>query len=130
MNKYVMDAYAWIEYFKGSDKGEKIKSLFKDENHEFFTHKVTFSEVISVTKRQSFDPEEASRDILSLSKLYEGDIEFFKETGLLHADLRRKIKNFGLADTFVLHTAQRLGAKVITGDPHFKGFKGEVIFIG
>jgi hypothetical protein len=28
---------------------------------------------------------------------------------------------------FVLQTARKLGAKIITGDPHFKGFKEAVL---
>ncbi|HLD05530.1 MAG TPA: PIN domain-containing protein [Candidatus Nanoarchaeia archaeon] len=129
MSKYVLDAYAWIEYLNASKKGSKVKELFEKENNSFFTHKVTFSEVISVFRRRDFDPEIASGAMVSLSQIYEGNLLFYKEVGLLHADLRRKIKDFGLADAFVLLTARKLGAKVITGDSHFKGFK-EVVFLG
>ncbi|MEK6963194.1 MAG: PIN domain-containing protein [Nanoarchaeota archaeon] len=129
MSKYVLDAYAWIEYLNASKKGSVVKDLLEKENHSFFTHKVTFLEVISVFRRRDFDPEIASSAMVSLSQIYEGDLLFYKEVGLLHADIRKKIKDFGLADTFVLLTARKIGAKVITGDPHFKSFK-EVVFLG
>lgn len=32
-----------------------------------------------------------------------------------------------MADAFVLLTARKLGAKVVTSDPHFKGFKEAVL---
>ncbi len=35
------------------------------------------------------------------------------------SEVRRTIYDFGLADAYVLATARRLGAKVLTGDPHF-----------
>ena len=42
-------------------------------------------------------------------------------------EIRKKIKDFGLADVFVLLTARKLNAKIITGDPHFKGFKEAIL---
>ena len=91
MSKYVLDAYAWIEYLNASKKGSKVKELFEKENNSFFTHKVTFSEVISVFRRRDFDPEIASGAMVSLSQIYEGNLLFYKEVGLLHADLRRTL---------------------------------------
>lgn len=129
MSNYVLDAYAWIEYLNGTENGEKIRKWFTDSKNSFFTHKVTFAETISVTKRRGFDPEIAAKAIGSLSQLYEGDLSFFKDVGLLHAELRQRIQRFGLADTFVLLTARKCNAKIITGDPHFQGFGKEIIFL-
>lgn len=128
MNSFVIDAYAWIEYLEGSQKGEKVRGVIEDEGNLIFTHKVTLSEVISVAKRRDLNAEIAINAIIALSQFYEGDLSFFKEAGILHAELRKRISLFGLADTFVLLTARKLGAKVVTGDPHFKGFK-EVLFL-
>lgn len=55
-------------------------------------------------------------------------MEFSREAGLLHALIRKKIKDFGLIDAFVLLTARKIKARVLTGDNYFKGFK-EVILI-
>lgn len=49
-------------------------------------------------------------------------------TGLLHCEMRKTAKDFGLADAYVLATATRLESKILTGDPHFKPLK-EVIMI-
>ena len=51
-----------------------------------------------------------------------------EETGMIHSTIRKRIKDFGLADAFVLTTAKRLGAKIVTGDPHFKNMKN-VVFL-
>jgi predicted nucleic acid-binding protein len=42
--------------------------------------------------------------------------------------LRKRIKDFGPADSFVLATAKVLKAKIVSGDEHFKNLKN-VIFI-
>ncbi len=49
------------------------------------------------------------------------DINFSKEVGIACAKIKKKIKDFGLADAFVLITA-----KILTGDPHFKGMNNVV----
>lgn len=128
MSNLVFDAYAWLEYLDGSKEGGRINELINNSENTIFTNNVTFAEVISVAKRRRSDVEIAARAILSLSQVYEGDLEFYKDVGLLHAELRQNIPRFGLADAFVLLTARRLGAKVVTGDPHFKGLKN-VVFI-
>jgi hypothetical protein len=33
---YVIDTYAWVEYFRGTDKGKKLQELL-DQDHTFIT---------------------------------------------------------------------------------------------
>lgn len=125
--KYVIDAHAWIEYFVGSDKGNIVKRIIESDENEIFTSIITVAEVVSVTKRENRDAEEKYKDIINLSKLFFISSEMAKEAGILHAETRKRIKDFGLADAFVLLTARKLGAKILTGDPHFKGFKEAIL---
>ena len=127
MSKYVIDAFSWLDYFEGNASGEKVKDKIENKNNEIITNIVTISEVISVFKRKGFDYNKAYELITNLSKIYLINLEFSREVGILHADIRKKIKDFGLADTFVLLTARRLKAKILTGDPHFKGFKEAIM---
>ncbi len=48
------------------------------------------------------------------------DLTVARLAGEVHAEVRRKVADFGLADAFVLATARSKGFKVLTGDPHFK----------
>lgn len=125
--RYIIDAHAWIEYFLGSDRGSKVKEILESEQNGIFTSIITIAEVTSITKRENKDAEEKYNDIINLSKIYGITAEFAKEAGILHAEIRKKIKDFGLADAVVLLTARKLGAKLVTGDPHFKGFKEAVL---
>ncbi|MEK6951883.1 MAG: PIN domain-containing protein [Nanoarchaeota archaeon] len=128
MSKYVIDTYAWVEYFIGSEKGERVKGYVESSENEIFTSIVTIAEITSITKRENRDAEKIYLKIMDLSNIYNLNKEFSKEVGLLHAEIKKKIKDFGLIDAFILLTARKLNAKIITGDPHFKGFK-EVILI-
>ena len=126
--RYVIDAYSWIEYLIGSSSGEKVKAIIENNSNEIFTSALTVAEVMSVIKREGSDFEKAFDTMLSLSKVYEISAELSKMAGLLHAEMKRRIRDFGLADSFVLASARMLNAKIVTGDEHFKGFKN-VVFI-
>lgn len=127
MNKYVIDAYAWIEYLIGSKAGEKVKSVLEGENNEIHTCAVSVAEVVSKTAREGRDFEAAYNILLSNSQVFNVD-EVSKEAGVLHSEMRKTKKDFGLADAYVLAVARRTDSKVLTGDLHFKSVK-EAIFI-
>ena len=55
--------------------------------------------------------------------------EIAKEAGVSHADIKKKVRNFGLVDAIILVSARKLKAKIVTGDKHFKGFK-ETVWLG
>jgi len=125
--KIVFDTYAWIEYFKGSETGAKVKQIVESKENEVFSSLITIAEVCSIFKRQDRDVEQAYSGITNLSKIFFINLEIAKEIGILHAEIREKIKDFGMADAIVLLTARKLGAKIVTGDPHFKGFKEAIL---
>lgn len=125
---YCIDAYAWVEYFIGSEKGRIVSTIVENSGNDVFMSAVTVAEVVSVTKREGRDWEAAFNKMLNLAKVSDTVPETAKKAGLLHAELRKNIKDFALADAFVLTTARRLGAKIVTGDPHFKNMKN-VVFL-
>ena len=129
MSKYVIDAYAWIEYLRGSRAGEKVRAVFEEENSEIYTCAVTIAEVISKTAREGQDVEVAYGVLLNNSQVVNVDEEVSRRAGLLHAEMRKIERDFGLADAYVLVTARKLRSKVLTGDPHFRGVK-EAVLIG
>jgi predicted nucleic acid-binding protein len=125
--RYVIDAYAWIEYLIGSKAGEKVKSFLEEENSEIYTCAVTVAEVISKTAREGRDVETAYDILLSNSEIVNVDEEVSKEAGVLHSEMRKTRKDFGLADAYVLAIARRINLKVLTGDFHFRGVKEAVL---
>ena len=125
--RVVFDTYAWVEYLKGSETGIKVQKILESQENEIFSSVITIAEVSSISKRESKDVELGYTIINNLSKIHSITTELAKEAGTLHAEMRKKIKDFGMADSLVLLTARKLGAKILTGDPHFKGFKEAIL---
>ena len=125
--KYIIDAYAWIEYLIGSKPGEKIKDIMEDESNEIYTCAVTVAEVISKTAREERDFEVAYDILVSNSHVINIDEEISKEAGILHVEMRKTKKDFGLADAYVLALARKIKSKILTGDLHFKGVKEAIL---
>jgi predicted nucleic acid-binding protein len=125
--KIVLDTSSWIDYFKGNDAGNKVKEYIENTNDEIITNILSLSELFSFFKRKGFNPEKAYSILISLSKIYNLDINFVKEAGLLHAEIKKDIKDFGMIDSFILLTAKKTNAKLITADNHFKNFKETIL---
>ena len=128
MDVFIIDAYAWIEYFKGSLMGEKVRKIVENSQNKIITHIFTLAELASSYGRDGLNFEIEEKLILSLSSIHHPDISFAVTSGKLHAELRKERKHIGLADTCVLLTARELNGKVVTGDEDFRGL-GEVIMI-
>jgi predicted nucleic acid-binding protein len=127
MNRYVLDAYAWVEYLIGSKAGEKVRAVLEEETTEVYTGAVTVAEVVSKTAREGRDFEAAYDIVLSNSQVVNIDEEVSREAGVLHSEMRRTKKDFGLADAYVLAIARRIKSKVLTGGLHFDGVKEAIL---
>ena len=122
-----LDSYSWIEYFRGSKKGEKVWKILKKE--KVYTSNLVIAEIISKFKREGIDFNNAYRILLSNSVVVELTSEIAKEAGMFHADIKKKVRNFGLVDAIILITARKIKAKIVTGDKHFKDFN-ETMWLG
>ena len=126
MTKYVIDAYAWIEYLDGTEAGCKVTEILEN-NNDIFTCAVTLGEVVSKVARMGKDAKVAYDVLLSNSQVVVVDEELSFQAGLLHCEMRKTAKDFGLADAYVLATARRLKSKILTGDVHFKPLKEAIM---
>lgn len=125
----VIDAYAWIEYFDGTELGIKVKNFIENSQNKIFTNVITIAELSSHFKRKkTYDFAEAKKVLSSISSFYNINEDFAEEAGNLHAEIKKERKHIGLVDIFVLLTARKLNAKVVTGDEDFRNLK-EVIMI-
>ncbi|MDV3277495.1 MAG: PIN domain-containing protein [Nitrososphaerales archaeon] len=122
MNKLVLDAWAWVEYLDGTKAGGRVREMIEG-NAEVWTSLITLSEVVSRAGRSGKDGRVAASAITTLSRVGIPGLEDATQTGLLHSQLKPRRPNFSLADSYVLQLAKKLGAKVLTGDPDFKGIK-------
>lgn len=127
MTKYVIDAWAWIEYFDGSSQGEIVKKYVESEANIIFTNAVTVSEIVSKFLRAQKEFMPVLTAIKTLSRIVPVDTEMAQAAGTNHARMRRQIHDFGLADAYVLATSQICGGKIVTGDKHFLTVKDAIV---
>ena len=127
--KYVIDSYAWIEYFTGSELGEKVKSLI-ESSEEKLTPTICLAEVYAKTLKVENQElaEKQKAFIKEKSALVFLDEPIAVESARQNVRLKKEIDGWGLADSIVYATATIKKAEVVTGDDHFKKLKN-VLFI-
>ena len=132
-SNYVIDAYAWIEYFRASEYGEVAKEYI--ENPDSVTPSIVVSEVSRKLQKETELGNETPEGRLkrlefinATSQVVNLDFELAVAAGKTACEMNKKEKGWGLADAIVLCTARNLGGKVVTGDEHFRSLE-EVIFI-
>ena len=118
--KYVIDSFAWVEYFRGSKKGETARHCIEEGGCA--TPAIVLAELSDVYERE--ENRHWERDlafIASKTTIVNLGQDIAAKAGKIKNDVRRKYQTkFGLADAIILATARKLGAKVVTGDQHFK----------
>jgi predicted nucleic acid-binding protein len=116
--KYVIDSFAWIEYFFGSKRGESAKPFI--EGGEAATPAIVLAELVEKYKREKISFEENLRFILSNTKIVDLSQKIALSAGEINFENKKKIDGWGMADSIVLASAKALGARVVTGDEHFR----------
>jgi len=127
--KYVLDSYAWIEYFMGTEAGEKAKPIIESQD-EKITPTICLAEVYTKTLRtENRELAEKQRTFIKeKSAIAALDEQIAVESAKINAKMKKEIDGWGLADSIVYATALLKKAEVITGDEHFKKLKN-VLFI-
>jgi predicted nucleic acid-binding protein len=131
--KYIIDSYAWIEYFRASKSGEIAKRYI--ESKDSVTPTIVVSEISrKLTKEIELGNEtlegrtERLEFIRASSQVIVLDFEMGVEAGRIDVEMKKREKGWGLADSIVLCSARSKKGKVVTGDLHFKELDN-VIFI-
>ena len=124
MDKIVFDSYAWIEYFRGSEEGEKVDEFIKSKI-EIITPTIVIAELSDKYRRLDKEEEwKERRKFISLrSKIVPLTSETADKAGKIKKVKREEFNDFLLADGMILAIAELEEALVLTGDPHMVGPK-------
>ncbi len=124
--EYVIDSYAWIEYFRGTEAGSRVRPYAESDSAA--TSTLTIAELKEKYLREKWPSfEEDLNFITARTAVTPVDRSIAIIAGELNHK-RKKIKSdWGMADSIVLATARNASAKVVTGDPHFEGLSDAVI---
>ncbi len=114
----VIDTFAWIEYFAGSARAEKARPYI--EKGDAITPALVVAEFTDKYAREGIDPKERLKFIRAKTAIAPLDDDIAEAAGRISAARRSRVSGWGMADSCVLATARARGAKVVTGDNHFK----------
>ena len=131
----VFDSYAWIEYFLGSDNGRTVREYLNTE--EVVTPSIVLAEIARKYLRDGMEQEDVVKRlnfISANSTIIEINAELSLAAAKAYLELSEKAKvkqlrRPSLTDGIILASAKALGAKIVTGDEHFKGLT-ETVYIG
>lgn len=129
MTSYIIDSYAWIEYFIGSKKGERVRKLFDDEDNSFFALDCCLAEIHGWALKNNQDAGRLLRIIRADSDILHVKENDWVEAGLVRYDERKEQEDFGLIDSALIVKQKEMGCQIISGDLHFKGKKGIIFLI-
>jgi len=119
--KIVVDSFGWIEYFSnGSLAGKYAVWIEKTEKERFFTPAVVVFEVYKKLKKERGE-EVALKFVAQISG--HTTVVALDEALALEAAEISLAKGLPMADALIKATADKLGAKLVTSDPHFKSFE-------
>ena len=136
MAKIVIDAYAWIELFMGSEKGLEVKEILENAD-EIYTPGTVLAEIARKYIREGADEKTVDARlevIVSASNIAQVDVGIALEAARCNLELmtcakRSKLNTPSLFDAIVLATGRLLKSKIVTGDEHFRNLS-ETIWIG
>lgn len=134
--KIVVDAYAWVEIFIGSEGGIRAGEILV-EAREIYTPDVVLAEIARKYLREGVEEQVVLgrlRTIAEASDTPPVSVETALESARCYMELSEKAKREevrppSLFDAIVLATARVIDAKVVTGDEHFKNLP-ETLWIG
>jgi predicted nucleic acid-binding protein len=132
----VIDAYAWIELFVGSEKGLKVKAILESAD-EVYTPGTVLAEIARKYLREGADDKtvDARLEVIaSASNIAHVDVGIALEAARCYIELltcakKSKLSTPSLFDAIVLATGRLLRSKIVTGDKHFKNFS-ETVWVG
>lgn len=118
----LLDSYAWIEFFQGSEKGEKVGHFL--ESIKCFTSIVTLSEVMEWCLKNNRDHRDRIERIKKFSKILNLNEEIVELAGKINFYNKKKVKGWGMLDSLIYASARLYNLKVLTGDKHFIELEG------
>jgi predicted nucleic acid-binding protein len=121
----LIDSWAWIEFFKGSKAGEKVRDFISSSDIVIISA-INIAEVYRWFLRSySIAEAEEARRVMKDTSLI---LPVTEDIAVEAAKIRHK-GGWGLGDSIIYTTAKQEKSKIVTGDPDFKGIK-DVIFLG
>ncbi len=118
---YILDSYAWVEYFIGTEKGRKVKVLFENPKNKFITVECCIAELRGWSIKNDIDFRGVLKIIEANSAIAPVSRDEWIDAAVIKSEMLKNVKDFGLIDAILISKQRRTNSKIITADLHFKG---------
>ena len=125
---YIIDTYAWIEYFLASRKGQVLRDLLAEPTHQFLTVECCLAEIRGWSLRSKQDFSLLFKVVRANSQVIPVTEHDWIRAAEERFELRKTRSHFGLIDAVIIVKQKEFACKVVSGDAHFKGLK-DIIFV-
>jgi len=112
------DSWAWVEYFRGSSPGERVKEILESKEI-LFTPSVCLAEIKAKYLREEHDPTDRLQFIKSRTSIIDVDALVAEAA----ADLKLQ-HGLHMIDAIILACAGARNSELVTGDRHFRDIRG------
>ena len=126
---YIVDTYAWVDYFIGSKKGSIVREIIDDDKNLLITPSTCITELHSWALRGNHKFNKLLEAVHANSEIEDVSLQEWISAAKIRHEIKKKINNFGLMDAVLIAKMEKHSAKILTGDRHFKGIKN-VEYIG
>ncbi len=114
----LLDTYAWIEFFNGTDKGKLVGNIIAE--NPCFTSAVSLAELSAWVEEDGAPRQVVFNAVNRLSSVLGLTQETLEISGIVKHMKMKGQKNFGLVDAIILAQAKQYNLKIVTGDSHFE----------
>ncbi len=115
----LLDTSAWVEYFKGTEKGRKVRDILAA--NPTYTSAITLAEITKWLTENAIDLEVPLHQIKINSVLTPLEEPILIESGRRYAILRKVRKKIGLIDAIIYVSAGLHALILVTNDFDFIG---------
>ena len=129
---HVFDTYAWVDYLAGGRGAKKVAELLDNPPGKLVTPATAVAELTEKLLREGIDQskiQQVIKFIGSRTEIYPCDGQVAYRAGELNFAQKKKAKDWGMLDSLNYAVANVLRCIFVTGDPHFKDSKRDVIFL-
>jgi predicted nucleic acid-binding protein len=116
----LLDTYAWIEFFRGTDSGKNVREILRTEI--CCTSIISIAEVVEWCLKNNLNARigEYVKGVTRGSVVLDLDEQIAMAAGKINYERKKKIKGWGMVDSFILATGASYNLNILTGDSHFK----------
>lgn len=130
----MIDTYAWVEYLLGSKSGEKARPYI--ESGKGITPSIVLCELrkwylreIEAGRRSQQEMQTHFLFVESMTEILPLDGALALQAGETDFLMKKRFKDWPLADSVIYAAAKSRLAQLVTGDPHFVTLE-DVLYIG